>query len=128
MKTKNWKTENKTTWGPGPWQDESDKYQWQDEETEFPCLIVRNPDSGNLCGYVGVSEGHPMFGKNYGSIVSGVPESELERPVHMSEDTNPIALVCNSRNPEGSVSADVLFSCHGGLTFSKGCADSEDES
>lgn len=47
----------------GPWDDEPDKIQWQDA-TGYPCLIVRN-GGGALCGYVGVSEGHPMFGKDY---------------------------------------------------------------
>lgn len=51
---------DKSTWGDGPWITEPDKKQWADEATGYPCLIVRGP-VGALCGYVGVSEGHPWF-------------------------------------------------------------------
>lgn len=52
---------DKSVWGNGPWADEPDKLQWQDDETGLPCLIVRNP-VGSLCGYVGVPLGHPWHG------------------------------------------------------------------
>lgn len=45
---------------------EPDKAQWPDEATGLPCLIVRNPRGGNLCGYVGVAEGHSLFEQDYG--------------------------------------------------------------
>lgn len=57
----------KSEWESGPWQNEPDKIQWEDEATRLPCLIVRGP-SGALCGYVGVTEGHPFFGKNYNDV------------------------------------------------------------
>src|SRR4051812_44340660 len=66
MEYREYKTVDKSTWGPGDWQDEPDKVQWQDEATGLPCLIVRGP-SGALCGYVGVAEGHPLFAKEYSS-------------------------------------------------------------
>ena len=50
-------TIDKSTWGPGPWQSEPDKLQWVDKETQFDCLIVRNGEIGNLCGYVGTTTG-----------------------------------------------------------------------
>lgn len=55
---------DKSSWARGPWDFEPDKVQWQDPATGLPCLIVRGP-SGALCGYVGVSAGHPLFGKAY---------------------------------------------------------------
>src|SRR5581483_7299765 len=58
---------DKSIWPRGEWDDEPDKKQWQDKETGLPCLIVRG-GGGALCGYVGVSEGHPFFGKDYGDI------------------------------------------------------------
>ncbi len=67
MKTLEWKTVDKSAWGEGPWQDEPDKRQWVDEATGLPCLIVRGP-LGALCGYVGVSEGHPYYGKEYDCV------------------------------------------------------------
>ena len=38
------------------------------EATGLPCLVKRSPHIGNLCGYVGVSEGHPWFGKHYSDV------------------------------------------------------------
>lgn len=63
-----WTNIDKSTWGDGPWQHEPDKKQWIDPATGLDCLIVRNSHLGNLCGYVGVPEGHPLFGKAYGEI------------------------------------------------------------
>lgn len=65
MKTLEYRTIDKAGWGNGPWNDEPDKKQWQDEATGLPCLIVRNEHLGFLCGYVGVSRSHPLHGKSY---------------------------------------------------------------
>ncbi len=73
MKAAEYTTVNKSTWGDGPWQQEPDKAQFSDEATGLPCLIVRSNIGGNMCGYVGVPEGHPAFGKDW---------SELEVDVH----------------------------------------------
>ena len=52
-------------WPSGEWDSEPDKVQWPDTATGFPCLAKRHPRSGHWCGYVGVPEGHPAFGKDY---------------------------------------------------------------
>lgn len=64
MDTREWRFMDKSTWTRGPWDSEPDKKQWADPATALPCLIVRNP-FGALCGYVGVSAGHPAFERNY---------------------------------------------------------------
>lgn len=64
MKTKEYRTDDKTSWPRGEWDEEPDKMQWQDEETGYPCLIHRNR-CGALCGYVGVNPGHPYYEKGY---------------------------------------------------------------
>ena len=51
---------DKSTWGPGPWQQEPDRIEWRSHG--LPCLIVRAGSHGALCGYVGVPEGHPYHG------------------------------------------------------------------
>lgn len=58
---------DRTGWASGPWDDEPDKMQWWDAEHGLPCLIVRNR-YGSLCGYVGVSPGHPWYGKHYDKV------------------------------------------------------------
>lgn len=63
MKTIEYSFIDKSAWGPGPWQDEPDKVQWSDPLTGLPCLAVRPKVHGSWCAYVGVAEGHPLFGK-----------------------------------------------------------------
>jgi hypothetical protein len=59
---------DKSTWLPGPWVEEYDRYEWVDEGTRLPCLVLRNPEVGNLCGYVGVPPGHLTWGMHYGDL------------------------------------------------------------
>ena len=65
-------TVDKSTWPVGPWTNEPDKQQWQDPATGLACMIVRNDDSGNLCGYVGVPPGHSQHGANYNDVEADV--------------------------------------------------------
>lgn len=106
MERVEYRTIDKSSWGIGPWQDEPDKMQWQDEETGLPCLIVRGP-VGALCGYVGVAEGHPWHGHEY---------SKPLRPAEAGEDEWMVD------SPESRIRV------HGGLTFSAFCRESDDES
>ena len=64
-------TDDKSGWGDGPWQAEPDKTVWVDEATGLDCMIVRNR-AGALCGYVGVPEGHPFYGKGYDEVRADV--------------------------------------------------------
>lgn len=76
MQTLEYRFKDKSDWGPGPWQDEPDKRQWTDPATGLPCLIVRNR-GGNLCGYVGVSKGHPAYEADYCDV-----EDDVDIDVH----------------------------------------------
>jgi len=68
---------DKSEWGPGPWHDEPDKVQWVDPDTKLDCLAVRNPRYGHWCGYVGVPEGHPLFGRSYDEAESLLQGSDI---------------------------------------------------
>jgi hypothetical protein len=59
---------DKSDWLPGPWVDEPDIVFWMDEGSRLPCLILRNPETGSLCGYVGVPPGHPAWGMHYDDL------------------------------------------------------------
>lgn len=91
---------DKSTWGPGPWQEEPDKVQWQDEPTGLACLAVRHPQYGHWCGYVGVPESHPAFGLGY---------EEVEHIAPTQPEDNWLG-----------------FDVHGGLTFADLCQDDPD--
>lgn len=57
-------TVDRSRWSAGPWDGEADRDEWRAHG--FPCLIVRSPSTGALCGYVGLPPGHALHGKSYG--------------------------------------------------------------
>ena len=50
--------------------DEPDRKLFLDKDSGLPCLIIRHNPNGHLCGYVGLSEGHPFFDQEYNSVPS----------------------------------------------------------
>lgn len=52
---------DKTKFGPGPWQDEPDRVEF--EHAGLPCLMKRNR-FGVWCGYAAVPPGHPLHGRS----------------------------------------------------------------
>lgn len=85
---------DKSGWSTGPWSDEPDKMQWPDAATGLPCLIVRGPH-GALCGYVGVSDAHPLHGKGYDDVPVG---DDYEHSPHGGLT---FARGCSHPTPEG---------------------------
>lgn len=75
MQTREYHTVDKGQFGPGPWDNEPDKIQWQDKTTGLPCLLKRNPEIGILCGYVDVPPQHPLYGCTYDDISDAVHEA-----------------------------------------------------
>lgn len=65
MEAKMWVSINKSRWSDGPWRLEPDQMLWIDQVTGYQCLVIRSEVTGALCGYVGVTESHPLFGKGY---------------------------------------------------------------
>lgn len=61
-------------WPSGEWDGEPDKAHWKDAVTGMDCLAVRHASSGHWCGYVGVPEGHPAFGRDYDDVRIGDDE------------------------------------------------------
>lgn len=132
VETREWRYEDKASWPSGPWQDEPDKLQWQDEATGLACLVVRGP-MGALCGYVGVPESHPWFGKDYSDclLADAKPHGEDPADPHYSAEPNShyqrhvaTKLVCSER--WCSHSAENHCDVHGGLTYSGACSPHED--
>ena len=54
---------DKSTWGPGPWQDEPDRVDFV--HAGFACFALRRDRMGYWCGYCGVPREHPAYGKRY---------------------------------------------------------------
>jgi DNA-directed RNA polymerase subunit L len=83
------------------------------EHNRLRCVVVMQ-DGGWRCGYVGVPKGNIFYGKNYHDHIS-----ELESLQEKLKNTpvgkrSPLSIVF--WNGE-SVSPEVLFNVHGGITF-----------
>jgi hypothetical protein len=52
----------------GPWLGEADKVSWVDPATSLECIMLRDHPRGFLSGYVGVPEGHPLFGWDHEAV------------------------------------------------------------
>jgi hypothetical protein len=79
-----WTTIDKSEWGDGPWQVEPDKVVWVDEATGLDCMIHRG-NSGALCGYVGVPNGHQWYGQHYDNINTLGPGVDVHGGLTFSE-------------------------------------------
>lgn len=121
METREYRTLDKAKWGTGPWQDEPDKRQWQDEVTKLPCLLVRGPH-GALCGYVGVPKGHPLHGIDYGQ--SAPLPAEIVRSLLEKDDC---AHLYSDEMEAGAVEVQSIIRVHGGVTFANGCGHGDNE-
>lgn len=88
----------KGSWPSGPWQDEPDRVEW--EENGYPCLALRNPSWGVWCGYVAVPSGHPWHGKGCDDVPAEV-HGRLTYADSCMEDVRPLReRVCHA-GPEG---------------------------
>lgn len=56
---------DRTGWPSGPWDGEPDRVDFV--HAGFACFVKRGP-MGAWCGYVGVPETHPAFGKPYDDV------------------------------------------------------------
>lgn len=93
MEMREYRTIDKSEWRRGPWDNEPDKIQWEDESTGLPCLIVRN-GIGALCGYVGISEGHPWFGVAWDDIPADI-HGGLTYSEHCHDSSNEEQGICH---------------------------------
>lgn len=106
----------------GEWDNEPDKIQWVDSETDLDCLMVRN-HFGNWCGYVGLAEGHPLYGLEYSfesPVLVALRDKMLQQPV----PENPgFAVLISLLSGSFSATAECVFEVHGGITFSDFCRE-----
>lgn len=122
MEYKEYRYVDRSNWLPGEWDNEPDKIQFIDEATGLPCLIVRQPNSGHLCGYVGVSKSHPFYGKDYSDDVNCENRNEIK-----IGKQSLISIFCEAiKDDDGKVRLDTLLDVHGGITFADKCHESPD--
>lgn len=100
-----------------PWDNEPDHKEWNFRGLE--CRILRVPNAGHLCGYVGIPESHPLYGYSYNDEVD-VPEF-MDREVDPSKVgyVNMFLVALSDRDSEDLVPISMVLPVHGGLTYSE---------
>lgn len=112
--------EEAVSFPPGPWSEEPSLVEWQDIETGYECCIMRHSYFGHLCGYVRVNEDHPLAAKSYDDRAR-IPKGWMERKASLGGDIGYIsALTASIGMDEETARLDLLFFCHGGLTYGPG--------
>lgn len=74
------------------------------------------------CGYVQVPEGHPLHGIEYGAPMTAIPKEAAEN-AKLGKKGALLAFTAGVNALDGETirrSPDVVFDCHGGLTYSGG--------
>lgn len=97
-----------------PWEREPDKKEWWSHG--LPCVILRMPSMGHLCGYVGVPQEHPWHGKGYDERVP-TPNWLHDEAYHGS----PVDVFIEAC--EGDLSQcriESALNVHGGVTYAEG--------
>lgn len=84
-------------YGEGPWESEPDRVAWIDDETSYPCLILRQPD-GTLAGFVAVGPDHPLWCFERDAIPAGLGikvHAGIDYAAICREDDPPSVRICH---------------------------------
>ena len=108
-------TIDRRQWPPGPWDGEPDKVQWEDD-SGYLCMMVRN-NFGAWCGYVGVPEDHPFYGKLGDHKVQVDKEELMKREVGESPPVILLMIQDAKEFEDGIVTLGLALDVHGGVTF-----------
>lgn len=112
---------DRTGWPPGPWDDEPDRVEGRDGD--FTWLALRHERNGHWCGYVGVLEGHPWYGK--GMCDSPVDEIEVHGgptfgSACMEDDRPLVERVCHVPEPGEGPRWWIGFDYHHSFDYAPG--------
>jgi hypothetical protein len=107
----------KSEWGPGPWQDEPDRVEWNDERTGLACRIIRNMWSGNFCGYAGIPATHPYFGWGYDDDIKLAPGDLKDATINDVGIVNAFFYAMTGGQKHGTIPLGMTLKAHNGLSF-----------
>lgn len=87
----------------------------------YQCIGIFG-DMGHRCGYVGVPEGHPLYGKDFGSQLKVAMKEMQNEPIGKR---SPIQLFYFSdKDLDDQIEIQHYFNIHGGITYLGGGKES----
>ncbi len=89
------------------------------EHKGLRCIVTFGY-TGHRCGYVGVSNKHPLYGKNYSDYVN-IKKEEVEGDINGRYFQ--LLMAAMDENEDSRI--ELAFSCHGGITYADGGENSE---
>jgi hypothetical protein len=81
------------------------------------CVVIMNHYTGTRCGYVGIKPDHPLFGQKYFEKSDFLFKFKEALEKSSIDKKGIIPLLCYDGE---SISPDIFFNVHGGLTYSGG--------
>lgn len=79
------------------------------------CVVVMT-EMGHRCGYVGISNTHPLYGKDYSDTIGkffNIKENSMKK----ISPINIMMLAFEQPNDNSPVRIDCYFNVHGGITY-----------
>lgn len=85
----------------------------------YRCVVLKMTRcSYHRCGYVGIPEGHLLYGRTYSEDIPELHDKWNDGKGVEIGKRGSIPVVCYASS--GKVSMDILFDVHGSVTFSDG--------
>jgi hypothetical protein len=97
-----------------PWETEPDFVEL--ELNGYKCCIVRKRPFGHLCGYVFLSEDHPLFGKEYGEHIPELTPYKEDAKL-LGNTTTSVGEELDSMEGSCTLSSHLTLGVHGGITY-----------
>lgn len=91
-------------------------------------IVIMGGRRSHRCGYVEIPAGHPLHGVSYNEPCSDIPKEAAELAT-MGQKSPILALTASVNAGADDMvrcSPDIVFDCHGGLTFS-GSREGDDD-
>lgn len=93
------------------------------EHAGLRCVVIMT-SMGHRCGYVGVPQGHPLYGKSYSTTVGKFTDIK-NKSVEKMSPFNVLTMAFEELNEDSPVRIDCYFDVHGGITYADGGAGSK---
>lgn len=89
------------------------------EHEGLRCVVIMTP-MGHRCGYVGLPKGHPLYGVDYNTKTKALSAKSMPDVPTKKIGVGQMLKAMLGEYNEESISPEMFFSVHGGITYSGG--------